>query len=460
MLAYIFIRNKMLICQKGNYLILRRLFHASIPLFSQGSGPSKKALEKVMEKSLNKAGESHGAKLTKVVLPVNKNTDPLKKDTTDVNKPEITPSSITDSKHSEVASINSKQKTIAEKGSHLPPGVHTPKGYFNSNNNDKPSVNSQDDPIEKPTTTPGFVFPVPKVGFSPIIIAIHPHVNPKDNVTTVNNTENTSNDTVESSTKQPVEESLDVILIEAVKRNIITYEPTKEDPTGGGAKLTKQGLELYKEIYPKVSTPAEEVQVNIDGKITYEVGMLHIDPNTVITLPIHTHLVVAHDNQTDKRIIIGVLTSEKGTTKLSDTQPISGNTDKAQYIKRLIVPLSVTNKQFEIHEKGTEYIQNVDIKDILEDLKKEVMKTKHVPYEPIGVTKEDLQKMFELQTKAQLQVKIIKEKPSNLDSEQKKKKDLEKQEKAKKNTIKQKEEAQKKKAELVPKDQSDQKEDI
>src|SRR5271155_448161 len=231
-----------------------------------------------------------------------------------------------------------------------------------------------------------------------------------------------------------------ILFDQLLDKKLIEYEDTKELKNSGNLRLTHQGYKLYSKIHaqPLVN------KTTSDSDVLYEVGILKADlENTIILLPSQTHLIVAFDSQNNTRTAIGFLTSEnsKTTTKLSNSQPISDDPTKAQYIKRLRSTLNIENKDFSKHEKATFYIQDKELYSTLDEIRQEYT-LESIPYNGKGVDVQDLQKLLDLHEQEQYQ-KIKKTKPSNFITDEEKQKYDKKQEKAVQNKIKQKEAAEK-----------------
>jgi len=131
---------------------------------------------------------------------------------------------------------------------------------------------------------------------------------------------------------------------------------------------------------------------------SYIVGTLAVNPTTEILEPHQSHLVVGSEN--DQEItVFATLTSEKGTktlhiinekttTKLSEKQ-VSGK-EKGQYVRPISPNLKVKREDFEIHDEGTEYVNDPDIKQKLSNVKKETERFESISYNSTGITSDDL----------------------------------------------------------------------
>ena len=154
------------------------------------------------------------------------------------------------------------------------------------------------------------------------------------------------------------------------------------------------------------------------------------------------HLVIAHDTTTNTLNVIGVLTSENDVNniELSQNQPISGVENKKQFLRLLKNPISITRDQIEIHEKATNYVKRPDIHHKIIGYKDQYTKKESLPYNTLGVTKEDLSKLITIQEQ---QVKVPK-KLSHFEQLKRSENSIEKQKKVEFNRQKQKEDHLKK----------------
>lgn len=166
--------------------------------------------------------------------------------------------------------------------------------------------------------------------------------------------------------------SIQSLLIEAEKRKLILYEDTHEYPQSGSVKLTPLGINYYHLIGIK---PIIHDISNLDpnATINYFVGSLAIHNDALIPFSKQLHLIVVFDIKNNQYMAFGSLTSEKSTEhfKLSETQPISNN-NKAQYLKIFPVALIVIYNEFEVHQKGTEYVKDMNIKTKLDFVLKNI----------------------------------------------------------------------------------------
>jgi len=111
-------------------------------------------------------------------------------------------------------------------------------------------------------------------------------------------------------------------------------------------------------------------------------------------------LIVGSENTNGDVTINAILTSEKGmkvgiasfhsTTKLSDTQPISGET-KGQYAKVITPCMYVKEEDFVLHAVATEYANTPEIKGKLQEMQKISDRYVPVKYNTEGITIEILQ---------------------------------------------------------------------
>src|ERR1700677_363258 len=205
-----------------------------------------------------------------------------------------------------------------------------------------------------------------------------------------------SGDTSSFSSEEPSAETKEntTLINDAIQHGILKYEDTSEYPKSGALKLTPEGYKLYTEIHPKPLILSDE---SVSSSEVFEVGVLTINNETLVTLASQEHLVVAHDYNTNTMKVVGILTSnKKDTTTLSKDQPISGNDHKEQCFQPYSIPLKVKPEDFKKHEKGTEYIQQPDITKTVKQIVKDKVIMKPVNYNSKGGTNEDITKMLEL----------------------------------------------------------------
>lgn len=178
------------------------------------------------------------------------------------------------------------------------------------------------------------------------------------------------------------------------------YEEKQEHKSSGSPKLTKKGLEFYNALYEKITAEAllkdtKETHKNLE----FIAGMLKIESETIIPLPKQMHLVVAYDNTTNLLKVIGILTSENDANhiELSQNQPIAGIENKKQFLRLLTNPVIVSKDQIELHEKATNYVRRPDIHNKIISYKDQYTKKESLPYNNMGVTKEDLSNLLNMQ---------------------------------------------------------------
>lgn len=268
----------------------------------------------------------------------------------------------------------------------MKPGSYTPWSWFKPSTNTAPSSTSNSlpptssipspPPPPPPPTPPDTLLPkenIKSIAFTEEIKAINQSIN------------NQSNNNVSNVNLKPS----DVLNI-ARERKLIYYDDTKEFKDSAELKFTKQGYQGYRVLYPH-SEEKNTIPFDFDN-CTYEVGLLQIHPQTEILLPSQTHLIIAFNHNNNTRIGIGFLTSQNSseTIKLSESQVLSGNNDKAQYFRLLLRPLELKSQDFIIHDNGTKYIQDATIQSELKKSCEKVMQYKPVQYNPIGITMEDI----------------------------------------------------------------------
>lgn len=242
---------------------------------------------------------------------------------------------------------------------------------------------------------------------------------------------------------------------------MVTYEDiaatTKENnkvnyPESGAIKLTPTGLKFYQQARAEITTSDKQHPIDFSN-VTFDVILLNINEKTEILLPRQTHLVVVHDHTTHTCKAIGILTSHKSPNniKLSDTQPISNNESKDQLFRPFEKHMIVDSNDIIFHKEGTEYIRDPRVhKILLEYLQKTPISKDITKYNNIGVTKDDLKKMIEIQQKLPITTDN-KPKASNFLTEEQTKKTLLRLEKMEKNQIKQKKLAEEQKKLVVEK---------
>jgi len=127
--------------------------------------------------------------------------------------------------------------------------------------------------------------------------------------------------------------------------------------------------------------------------------MIKPQMDSILTLPIHEHLIVTLNPQDDKTlIIIGILTSEKNSAiELSKTQPLSGNEHKSQNFRLFRENRIISKEKFQFHKEGTEYIRQPEISEkIIKVLHDAPQPRNLVPYNNESVTVEKLKEMIQI----------------------------------------------------------------
>lgn len=198
-----------------------------------------------------------------------------------------------------------------------------------------------------------------------------------------------------------------------------------DDPNNRESKLTPSAYDYHRALEPKIQlknaqeTSIEEQNILFESqesledfsetKTEFRVGTLAVqEEKTAMLTPEQTHLIVGvEDKETNEIVGFTLLTSEKGqkagitgyvlTVKVSDTQPISRQTDKAQYARSLYPPLRINPCDFNENEDASNIINgDPDAVKTLEMLKSvtEHMEPKH--YTGAGFTDERLEEISDI----------------------------------------------------------------
>jgi hypothetical protein len=248
---------------------------------------------------------------------------------------------------------------------------------------------------------------------------------------------------------------IDQLLQNAVGKGLLEYADAPDgNKEFGSVSLTREGNVLYKEIDP------DKKELNSNPmklpKESFQAGTVVIDDSTLITRPDQEHVVVAVVGE--KLIGVGYLTSKAfGPVNIANEQP-SGDkkpdgTPKAQNMSVFKEPQEISKEDFEVDHIVTDFIQNTPVAKAIQDAVAPILGLAPVPYNPVGITEEQLQVIIALKEIKDAEEAIKKEaKPKNFLTEEQDKKQTLKKEKAEKNKLKQKEAHEKMKKATIQND--------